>query len=607
VAREIVLEQVVACESDVCAIWKGLSNTDWLNRAMGNERLKVEPASSPGSAARYLVKTRLGGFEVAWTERPYEFEFMRSLTVRRDMVSGPVERLDIGYFTEARGVNSTVRVRLTLWPRSPLLSPVVRLSATMTLNKLLSAIGTLDESLVRSGRSPVLPPAHPVNLERLNRAASALKEGGGGSLGDRLVDFVANAPDDRVMRIRPYELADEWGVGRRELLSTCLLAVRAGLLQLRWDLVCPSCRTGAAAADSLSDLSSHGACQLCEIGFGLDLDRSLEVTFRALDAIREIEVGPFCVGSPSRMPHVVSQAILPPSPTGKATLRVPDEVGLFRLFLRGGAVALVQSEPGAAASFQLPEGPWPEKITVAPTATIAVPASDAAERHVKLERSEWTNLAATARDVMMLPLFRREFSAQVLRPGLSLQVQRVALVFSDLVGSTDLYTHAGDAEAFRFVQAHFEVLTRAIERHGGAVVKTMGDAVMAVFPDELAAVAGARDMLLDFETFRLGDALGARTSLKVGVHGGSGFVATANKVLDYFGQTVNVAARLQNEAKAGQLVVAEAVANEAIAGGLLAGEQIAERYPARLKGVDAPMPVVRVQVCGRPAPVRALA
>ncbi|MDX2011767.1 MAG: adenylate/guanylate cyclase domain-containing protein [Myxococcaceae bacterium] len=605
-AREIVLEEVVSCESDLSAIWKGLSDTDWVNRAMGNERLKVEPAASAQSAARYLVKTRLGGFEVAWTERPYEFDFMRSLKVRRDMVAGPVERLDIAYFTEARGANSTVRVRLTLWPRSGFMAPVVRLSAGMTLGRLGAAIRTLDQALLdaRGGRPLLLPPSHPVNRERLERAAVALDEAGQGALGRRLVDFVATAPDDHVMRIRPYELADEWGADRRALLCACLLGVRAGLFQLRWEVVCPSCRTGSEAADSLSELSTHGGCQLCDIRFGLELDQALEVTFRPLETIRHLEVGPFCVGSPGRMPHVVSQAIV--APAGRAVLTVPDEVGLFRLFLRGGTVALVQSEAGAATSVELSDGRWPERLTVAPSATITVSASESApERHVKLERAAWTNLAATARDVMLLPLFRREFSAQVLRPGLSLQVQRVALVFSDLVGSTDLYTHAGDAEAFRFVQAHFEVLTRAIERHGGVVVKTMGDAVMAVFPDELAGVAGARDMLTDFEAFRLGDALGERTSLKVGVHGGPGFVATANKVLDYFGQTVNVAARLQGEAKAGQLVVAESVANEAVANGLVAAAQITERYPARLKGVEAPMPVVRVQVCARPAAVRA--
>jgi class 3 adenylate cyclase len=113
-------------------------------------------------------------------------------------------------------------------------------------------------------------------------------------------------------------------------------------------------------------------------------------------------------------------------------------------------------------------------------------------------------------------------------------------------------------------------------------------------------------MLADFEAFRREDALGSRTSLKVGLYGGSGFVATANKVLDYFGQTVNIAARLQGEAQAGQLVVAAHVAEEGVSRGLLSAEQICERYPARLKGVEAPMPVARVQVTPRPLPVRAL-
>ncbi|MBL8935980.1 MAG: adenylate/guanylate cyclase domain-containing protein [Archangium sp.] len=565
---------------------------------MGNERLEVAGANGPGSAARYLVKTRLGGFEVTWAEKPYEFDFMKSLKVRRDMQSGPVERLDIAYLTEARGVNSRVSVMLTLWPRSIFLAPVVRFSASMTLKKVVDAIVLLDQSLVRNGRPPSLPPVHPVQQERLERAAAMLRESGAGELGRLLVDLVAQGPDDRVMRIRPYELADEWKAPRREVLSACLLAVRAGLLQLRWDIVCPSCRTGASSVDSLQELTTHGFCQLCEIGFGLDFDDAVEATFRPVEGVRVVEVGPFCVGSPARTPHVVSQAIL--SKPGTAVLRVPDEEGLFRLFMRGGKAALVASKEGAPVRFQVPDegAEWPERFQVSPRAEISVKSLGESERHVKLEKAVWASLAATARDVMMMPIFRRDFSSQVLRPGLSLSVQRFALVFSDLTGSTDMYTRAGDAEAFRFVQAHFEVLTKAIERHGGSVVKTMGDAVMAVFPDELAAVAGARDMLVDFEAFRLLDPQGSSTSLKLGVFGGSGFVATANKVLDYFGQTVNVAARLQNEAKPGEVVVAASVVEQAIAKGLVAATQVSERYAAKLKGVEAPLEVARVKVLG---------
>ncbi|MDP3499434.1 MAG: DUF5939 domain-containing protein [Myxococcales bacterium] len=599
-SREIVLQHWVECESDVCAIWKGLSDTEWLNRAMGNAPLEVA-AATEGSAARYLVKTRLGGFEVTWSEQPYEFDFMKSLKVRRDMHSGPIERLDVAYLTEAKGLNSRVGVTLTLWPRSIFLAPIVRLSASGTLKKLSDAISLLDQSLVRNGKPPSLPPSHPVHQERLERAAEALRAAGVGELGRLLVELVARGPDDRVMRMRPYELADEWKAPRREVLSACLHGVHAGLLQLRWDVVCPSCRTGASSVDSLGELTTHGFCQLCEIGFGLDLDDSVEATFRPVEGIRLVETGPYCVGSPARMPHVVSQAILPD--LGKAIVRVPDEEGLFRLFMRGGKAALVSSKQGGPTQVEIPDDgkDWPERFQVAPLAEISVKSTGESERHVKLEKAAWASLAATARDVLMLPLFRREFSAQVLRPGLSLQVQRFALVFSDLTGSTDMYARAGDAEAFRFVQAHFDVLTSAIERHGGTVVKTMGDAVMAVFPDELAAVAGACDMLKDFEAFRALDALGSRTSLKLGVFGGSGFVATANKVLDYFGQTVNVAARLQGEAKAGELVMPAAIAEQAVSRGLFDATRITQRYAASLKGVDGPLEVARVCLAHLPA------
>jgi class 3 adenylate cyclase len=596
VSREIVLEQLVECDSDVCAIWKGLSDTEWVNRAMGNERLGVAGLPSGDSAARYLVKTRLGGFSVTWAERPYEFDFMKSLKVRRDLQSGPVERLDIAYRTEARGVNSRVAITLTLWPRAAVLAPVVRLSAARTLKKLVEAIGALDRSLARSGRPPELPPSHPVHQERLERAGQLLAQSGAGELGRRLVELVGRAPDDRVMRLRPYELAAEWGAPRREVLSACLLGVRAGLLQLQWDVVCPSCRTGAAAMDSLGELTSHGVCQLCEISFGLDLDEAVEATFRPVPGIREVDAGPYCVGSPARMPHVVSQAVLPPA--GRVTLRVPDEEGLFRLFLRGGKTALVTAQQGAPARLEIDGGAWPERLTVAPAAAIEVVSGGESERHVKLEKAQWASLAATARDVTLLPIFRREFSAQVLRPGLSLSVQRVALVFSDLTGSTELYAQSGDAEAFRFVQAHFEVLTKAIERHGGTVVKTMGDAVMAAFADERSALDGALDMLRDFEAFRVVDPLGARTSLKLGLFGGAGFLATANKVLDYFGQTVNVAARLQGEAKAGELVAPVSVIEDAVARGRFGPELVTERYAARLKGVDGPLEVARVHPLG---------
>jgi adenylate cyclase len=120
--------------------------------------------------------------------------------------------------------------------------------------------------------------------------------------------------------------------------------------------------------------------------------------------------------------------------------------------------------------------------------------------------------------------------------------------------------------------------------------------VMATFPDETTAALGAVEMLTAFESLRRHDAVAGRTSLKVGAFAGSGFVATANNIIDYFGQTVNIAARLQGEAKPGQLVLTEPIALELVRKGRLTEAQVVDRYDAKLKGVDGALRVARVQV-----------
>jgi class 3 adenylate cyclase len=69
---------------------------------------------------------------------------------------------------------------------------------------------------------------------------------------------------------------------------------------------------------------------------------------------------------------------------------------------------------------------------------------------------------------------------------------------------------------------------------------------------------------------------------------------TANGVLDYFGQTVNVAARLEAAARAGEIVMAEALADEALQAGWLGNLGISERFDARLKGLGTPLRAARV-------------
>src|SRR3989454_5092697 len=90
--------------------------------------------------------------------------------------------------------------------------------------------------------------------------------------------------------------------------------------------------------------------------------------------------------------------------------------------------------------------------------------------------------------------FRDLFAAEVLASGQEIGVQSLAILFSDLKDSTALYECIGDARAYGWVQWHFTFLIACITRHQGALVKTIGDAVMAVFSRPEAAVQAALDI-----------------------------------------------------------------------------------------------------------------
>jgi len=214
---------------------------------------------------------------------------------------------------------------------------------------------------------------------------------------------------------------------------------------------------------------------------------------------------------------------------------------------------------------------------------------------------EWASRAATAHLVSTLPEFRRQFSGDLLRSGVSLRIARVALLFTDLTDSTALYHTVGDAKAFKVVQEHFDVLSAIIAQHRGTIVKTIGDAVMAAFVEERDALDASFAMHRAFPAFRAGNVDAARTFLKIGVYAGPCYVVTANGILDYFGQTVNIAARLQGASGPGEVVIDGQFADEAERCGWLADFTISEHFEARLKGLPDPVRVARIIADRAPA------
>jgi class 3 adenylate cyclase len=177
-------------------------------------------------------------------------------------------------------------------------------------------------------------------------------------------------------------------------------------------------------------------------------------------------------------------------------------------------------------------------------------------------------------------------------------------LFTDLHGSTALYERVGDAAACRIVRRHFALLADIVRDHDGAVVKTIGDAVMAAFINPADAVKAALAIQARIADLSLVHARGTDRrplAIKLGVHSGGSVRVRLNNQLDYFGSAVNMAAHLRAQSANGDVVLSRVVAEHPAVRPLLAATPIRTECVS-LKGFDGPVGFVRVPPAGRDPP-----
>jgi class 3 adenylate cyclase len=203
-------------------------------------------------------------------------------------------------------------------------------------------------------------------------------------------------------------------------------------------------------------------------------------------------------------------------------------------------------------------------------------------------------------DCMHVPLFRKIFESETLSLRESLQIKQLCIMFTDIKGSTELYERFGDSAAYGLIRDHFDILFREIELAGGVVVKTIGDAVMASFRKPSDGVAAALAIDRRFTEFNEKEDIREQILVKIGLHAGSTIVVNLNNRIDYFGRTVNLAARIQNTAAGGEIVVSRAVASDKGSATMLRSAlHSLTRRRVQLKGIEEPQDVYRLNVKSR--------
>jgi class 3 adenylate cyclase len=411
---------------------------------------------------------------------------------------------------------------------------------------------------------------------------SVLKQTADPAVADAIERLIDKGRDHELNRINALDFAKRTGLDEERVISGFLHASRLGLFDLTWNVLCPGCGGVLDAHSTLKSLRHDDYhCGLCACGYEASVDEQVEVAFTVSPRVRRI-----AAHDPNSLPlweyfkqvfwssgvdlnegsfeqltdEVTLDALeLPPGEKAVLSLQLPAQfIIVFEPVTHSAQFIDVQGEPTRERQqlslvynkAHAPVGtttmrPGPLRLSLdnqagvrtLPTVFIAAEAL-----HDLIGKRK---PFLTAKRMLSNQTFRDVFKADNLNIDQRLKITSLTFLFTDLKGSTALYERVGDLAAFDLVRAHFHALLEIISSEKGAVVKTIGDAVMATFVrPEHAIVAGLRMRAAMDKLNKERDS--NDLVVKIGIHEGPCLAVMLNERQDYFGQTVNIAARVQS-------------------------------------------------------------
>ncbi|HMR76373.1 MAG TPA: DUF5939 domain-containing protein [Polyangiaceae bacterium] len=538
-------------------VWPFVSDTSRFNRAMGMSQMEFFERDG-----RLHGRAVNAGMLSEWVEVPWVWVAERSLAC--------VRRYSRGFAHAMRSVYELVplesdRCRLDVYfgfvPRGLLGRLLLRLGLGSIRSGFARVIAEIDAHLAERRESPYIPPPHtlPPGIEaRLSHYHSALAEHGiEASLMDKITEYVRTADDMSLHRLRVLPLAREWGVEVDDMLLAFLHATRLGLFELSWDVVCPHCRGVRAEIQTLGEVPRRGRCDACAIDFETDSETAIEVVFHLHPSIRNVPEVFYCSAEPARKDHIKVQLAVPAGQKLSVSSRLYP--GRYRLRTVGAEDFSVLN---VSTQYQESTLPWQASVVLkqerdcGPHPDLELHNDTDEERTFVIESAHWSDEALRPARLFSFQGFRDLFTEEYVGSEIQLSVGQQTILFTDVVGSTELYAERGDPGAFVDVKRHFADIYEEVRKNSGAIVKTIGDAAMASFVDPVAALRAAQGIQLRLCPGRDDLALRVRASLNTGPC----IAVKLNTNIDYFGSTVNAAAKLQACADAGQIAFPERLA-----------------------------------------------
>ncbi len=442
---------------------------------------------------------------------------------------------------------------------------------------------------------------------------------------------VETAPDARLSRVNALAFATERKLDEDATIGAFVRAANLGLFDMSWSAMCPGCGGVLETGAALKTLDrSEYFCSLCVIQCEPMLDTHVEVTFTVSPRVRRIAAhNPDSLSLPE-----YSRQIFWSTATD-----LPDN---FEQLLDGITLDVMELEPGdkASMSLVLPAGNMLVFDPVTHTSIfLNVTGEETHERRalslvfsdehahsgtmelkpgpvrIALDnRSRRRTLPAvwrpddnfhkiygrrrpylTATRVFSNQTFREIYRNGTLDTEQRFKITNLTFLFTDLRGSTALYDRVGDLAAYDLVRSHFGALIAAVSAEGGAIVKTIGDAVMATFatPERgLRAAIRMREAMREINQARGSEDL----ALNIGLHEGPCLAVVLDDRQDYFGQSVNIASRVQGLADPTAILATRSIVDTPEVGRLIETRNLSVASGEKaLKGVSEALTVYQIR------------
>lgn len=449
-------------------------------------------------------------------------------------------------------------------------------------------------------------------------------------------DILTKLSDWELFRINPFRFTKEHGLNQTETLNIFICGAKIGLFDFEWNLLCPFCGMVVNHHKSIGELNVENFhCVLCDVYVNIDLNDFVKVVFTINQKYAKININPF-ENFQSYIKYNFTEdykwqekSIYPFESAGfKAfnivepgeTLKIdfesrpnelyrlcsPDNNDLIRIQFNDKISKIhkildidILAAGFSQNTYSIPAG----KVTLNLNnhlgwSTGMILSLINQEKIVEMFENDPSKFDPYVSGKILLnnQIFKDLFKIQTLPHDFSVKISDITILFTDLKGSTELYDSVGDVSAYNLVQQHFNLLKDATRKNGGAIVKTIGDAVMASFSKPDDGLYAAFEMIDRISKMnREKKTKDPEISIKVGLHCGTALAVTANEVLDFFGQTVNIAARVQGLAQAGEIWISDSLLkNNEIKNILELNNREVEEYSAILKGIKEPTIVYRI-------------